>query len=167
MLVSKQCSKCKVAKPATEFYRVFEKRTSQHTLSSWCRDCTAKYIRHHEASTVPGRAGRLLYGAKWRARRLGVAFDLTRAWVVAKLEAGTCEATGRQFVFECGFRLGDFYDKRNPWAPSIDRINPKGGYTQDNCRVVVWVFNEAKMGYPDAAIIEMARLLCSRQQDAA
>jgi hypothetical protein len=43
--------------------------------------------------------------------------------------------------FDLGPR-GRFH--QNPLAPSIDRINPRGGYTVDNVRLVLWWINQAR-----------------------
>jgi len=32
----------------------------------------------------------------------------------------------------------------NPYYPVIDRIDCTKGYTQDNCQLVCWMFNNAK-----------------------
>lgn len=45
---------------------------------------------------------------------------------------------------------------RNPWAPSLDRIDPHEGYTADNVRVVCWMYNAAK----GTATDEEVRALC-------
>lgn len=35
------------------------------------------------------------------------------------------------------------YSKRSPNLPSIDRIDPKGPYTKENCRLILWWLNRA------------------------
>lgn len=32
----------------------------------------------------------------------------------------------------------------NPFAPSLDKINPALPYTKENTQVVVWIYNRAK-----------------------
>ena len=71
--------------------------------------------------------------SKSRATKLGLEFDLTPRWVQEKIKKGVCEATGIPFG-----------DENTPFVPSIDRIDPNRGYTQDNCWVVCWAFNRAK-----------------------
>jgi len=48
----------------------------------------------------------------------------------------------------------------NPYAPSIDRIDPSLGYVPDNCRIVCQRYNLWKgQAADDKEIIEFARLV--------
>jgi len=86
-----------------------------------------------------------------RAKQQGLPCDLTKEWAAAKW-TGKCEITGVPFRFERG-------QKRRFWAPSIDRIIPEAGYTQDNCRFVLWAVNCLKGVGSDAEMYEVARLI--------
>lgn len=86
-----------------------------------------------------GKAGVLFSAAQQRAKAKNLKFTLTREWIEARLEAGACEITGEAFHFgppEKGH-------SHNPYAPSLDRINTKAGYTPKNCRVVLFMVNTA------------------------
>lgn len=61
-------------------------------------------------------------------------FDLTKEWVKAR--ADVCELSGLPFRPEY-----DGVHGRNPFAPSVDRIDSNRGYTQDNCRVILYCLN--------------------------
>lgn len=98
--------------------------------------------------TIKGRATHMLNNARQRAKRLKVEYALTSDFLVKKLEAGTCEVTGIPFEFKAGAGKGH---RTNPFSPSLDRIRQNGGYTPDNIRVVVWVYNRARGAFPDDA----------------
>lgn len=75
-----------------------------------------------------------LIGARNRAKQKGMDFDLTKEWVKAR--ADRCELSGLPFRPEY-----DGVHGRNPFAPSVDRIDSSRGYTQDNCRVILYCLN--------------------------
>lgn len=75
-----------------------------------------------------------LIGARNRAKQKGMDFDLTKEWVKARAEK--CELSGLPFRPEY-----DGVHGRNPFAPSVDRIDSSKGYTQDNCRVILYCLN--------------------------
>jgi hypothetical protein len=52
--------------------------------------------------------------------------------------------------------------RRTPWSASIDRIEPRLGYTPENTRVVCWMLNAAKGEYSDSDVIKMARALVGK-----
>lgn len=116
------------------------------------------YYRQY-AMTVPGRAALLCGAAKARAAKKGLPFDLTQDWVADRVGRGVCEATGMAFVLKSDTGPGH---NLNAHSPSIDRIDHAKGYTQDNCRVVVWIFNRARGAFSDAELIEMARAIAER-----
>lgn len=71
--------------------------------------------------------------ARRRAKDFGIEFDLDYAWIEPKIRAGVCELSGLPF--------DSYY--RSPNLPSIDRINPQGPYTKENCRLILWALNRA------------------------
>jgi hypothetical protein len=114
--------------------------------------------KRKETSNAWHRAGRLVTWIRARAARRGWEFDLTRDWVEEKLNAGRCEVTGIPLELDKpdGYAL-------YPWAPSIDRIDSAKGYTQENCRMVVWAYNVAKAEWGDQDVLRMAKALVERQ----
>lgn len=100
------------------------------------------------------RAAVLLSSARTRAAKHGLPFDFTIGQLAAKLSRGTCERTGLTFVLDKG---------KHPLSPSLDRIDPKKGYTPDNVQLVCWMYNAAKHTFTDADVLTFARALVLRQ----
>jgi hypothetical protein len=88
--------------------------------------------------SVAGRATLLLGMARRRSTRKGIAFTLTREWLLPLLTPLRCMATGDTLSLEPG----------SPLVPSIDRKDNTQGYTPDNCWVVSWAFNNRKKAKP-------------------
>lgn len=105
--------------------------------------------------TPEGRAGALYFGTKHRARLNGLAFTLSRDWIVAALDLGVCSATGIPFDLTLG-------NGRGPFSPSIDRIDNSQGYVDGNCRLVVWIYNTARNHWGDEPLRRMVEALASR-----
>jgi hypothetical protein len=73
-----------------------------------------------------------------RSKKLGRGFDLTLDWLLDKAEEQDfrCLLTGIEFYAEPPNQ-----GRVHPYAPSLDRIEPSRGYTQDNVRIVIWAVN--------------------------
>lgn len=110
-------------------------------------------IMRDNRNTQRIRASSLVSGAKKRAAKAGLVFELDTNWVADKLEQGVCEVTGIRFELTSG---------RNPFAPSLDRTNPELGYTKENTKVVVWCYNTAKGGWKHSDVIILAEALCGK-----
>lgn len=57
-------------------------------------------------------------------------------------------------------RINFRYDteiKMDPFAPSIDRINPNIGYTKDNCQITSWMYNCGKNSYNEKTLYIICR----------
>lgn len=98
----------------------------------------------------------MLEQAKRRALKAELDFDLTVEWILERIDVGRCEATGIRFELE---PRHPGQGPRSQASPSIDRVNPKAGYTKDNCRVVVWVYNRAKNDLTDAQFLSLCKLV--------
>ncbi len=68
-----------------------------------------------------------------RAKQKGLAFELDLPYVITLLEKQgyCCCLTGLQFQYQ---NISGYH--RNPYAPSIDRIDSRQGYTKGNVRIV-------------------------------
>lgn len=83
--------------------------------------------------------GRVLKNARVNAKRAGVAFDLTLEWAASF--GGICAVSGIPFVPSFGHT--------GPFTPSVDRLDPAKGYTQANCRLVIWAVNRFRGEHGD------------------
>lgn len=93
------------------------------------------------ASYAEFRARELIKSAAHRAKKAGLPFDLGGhvAHYQSIIDTGLCQATGLLFDLQ----TTGSHSRRNPFAPSLDRINPSLGYLRGNVRVVLWAFNIA------------------------
>lgn len=99
----------------------------------------------------------MLNNARARSRDKGLELTLTREWLIEHLSVGRCAVTGLEFDMEVKLRGSG---RMTPWSPSLDRINSTLGYTPENCRLVVWMFNAAKHIGTDGDVLRMAEALC-------
>lgn len=113
-----------------------------------------RQLAHYES--VEGRARHMLNAAIARAKKDEVPVTITYEWVLERLSKLECEITGIPFDLKAG--RGN--DVRNPYAPSIDRIVPSLGYTQENCRLTIWMYNMSKCTWGDSDVLRMAEALC-------
>lgn len=183
-VIGKECTRCNEFKSLTDFNR--DKR-SRDSYKQGCRDCTRRYYsitstdyrkrfkaekirqRKHEDPkyrermnsytakfwlTPRGRADRLWRGAVKSKQRYIEGSTLTFEHVLKGVERGTCEVTGISFDLKSPINT-----QYNPFAPSLDRINPKLPYTDENVRVVIWQFNLMKGEISDAQLYLIANLV--------
>jgi len=94
----------------------------------------------------------VLKGIKDRARKQGVAFNLTKDWYLAHMNI--CAVTGIELEPPGATRgIG------GPWRAEVDRIKAGGDYTMDNCRLVCAMYNKAKQNWTDEEVLKMAEAL--------
>src|SRR5216684_3279553 len=133
-------------------------KTSHSTPWKERPDRAEKYKKSHpEVGTKSYRTAREkrpwewpLINARGRSQKKGFAFDLTREWCEAKW-TGTCALSGLPFSFGS--------QDHHPFSPSIDRIESSKGYTQDNCRFVLFAVNSFKGTGTDEQMLEIANAL--------
>ena len=118
----------------------------------------ARYIersRAYKASTR-GALKTILYSASLRASKNNIAYDLDFFWLSDLWDAqdGKCLLTGIEFNTERTEKRKTFY---RPYGPSLDKIDPNGGYTKDNTRLVCTAINLAMNQFGEAAFELLAR----------
>jgi hypothetical protein len=161
-----------LAARATEAARVWRPECPEELKKSKRRQ--RKYTKRHREGwaraaalrasgpTLYAFATTLLGSARERAEFKKLPIDITLPWVLEKLKAGRCEVTGLKFDLlreHEGLAPGQM----NPFSPSIDRSSPKLGYTEENARVVVWLYNAAKGSWTDADVLKMAEALIAKK----
>jgi len=90
----------------------------------------------------------ILSSIKQRVKRKKLDFDLDKEWIKDKIDNSICEMTRLPF---------DLENFNSPYGPSVDRIDPKKGYTKDNCRMVLTIMNLWKRGWDDTQLYEAAQ----------
>lgn len=90
---------------------------------------------------------RLLSLVKSKCKTENIPFDLTIEDIVIP---SNCPKTGIPMIVHT--ERGKFYD-----TPSIDRIDPKKGYTKGNIRFVCLWYNTAKLCFTDEEVMELCK----------
>jgi hypothetical protein len=70
---------------------------------------------------------------------------------ILKRQGYKCALTGRPFADSVG------YGSSNPYAPSPNRVNPGGDYTEDNVEYVLWIVNRMIGDAPREQALELLR----------
>ena len=161
---TKVCGRCGGERPLVLF-PLMRKLRSSGRRNPICQSCLDNKVRQVRLDYPgPGRAPRtveqrttsLLNSTRLRAWRLNVPFNLRKGWIGSRLLAGRCEVTGLAFSPPHG-------QGRDNFSASIDREIPAKGYTEENCRMVVWLYNAAKGAGTDKDVARMAEALIGKK----
>ena len=128
---SKRCVRCLEIKEAAEFYARPDTSDGYRTD---CKRCYKTIVAGHRASL--GRAECYHREKRSKARAAGVAYSLTREWFEREFRRGTCAASGVTLVLDAG--------PHHPFAPQVDRRQPGGPYSPENCHLVCRAYNMGK-----------------------
>lgn len=80
------------------------------------------------------KISRRLSNIKKRARLKNIKLDIDYNWMRSKCNQKNCEISNLPFD-----------NNKGVWyTQSIDRVDNSGGYTKDNCKVVLWGMNVGK-----------------------
>lgn len=102
------------------------------------------------------RAQRLQGSAFKRAKKLNWPKpDFDTNWIHEKILKGYCEATGIKSDLETEERKSGH--TKNPWVPSIDRIDSSKPYLKENIQVVVFMYNMCKSEFTHNDVIKFCK----------
>lgn len=157
LLRKSQCKQCRsVSKKFWKSREVTKKHFSDKGKSKYHTDDIYRtHVLNKHADnyrSVTGRAKHLYLTAKKRAQGKKQPFDLSLGRILMILSIGRCQKTGLPFDFDKpkGVQI-------NPFAPSLDKIDPFGFYTDDNVQIVIDWYNRAKGQCSE----EQLRFFCS------
>jgi predicted Zn-ribbon and HTH transcriptional regulator len=115
-----------------------------------CRDYSDGQHPHYEWICQQVRQG--LWDAKKRAKAKKVPFEIEEDDLIRQVTKNKLRCALSAIPFR---PCEEFY--RNPYRPSIDRINSKGGYTKGNVRIVAYCVNAAMNEWGVDVLVEMAK----------
>lgn len=166
----KSCPKCATVKPLSEFYNNNGRKSGKR---SNCKDCDRRYRSTYlskpenrakncrnqaEYRTDPEtRAKKILNAAIQRDPDCAVTLD----HVLNGIRREYCPVTGIKFDLT---RDGPWSKNRryNPYSPSLDRIDSRFGYTNENTRIVIWQYNLMKGELTDEEVDFVCRRVVAR-----
>jgi hypothetical protein len=96
----------------------------------------------------------MFLGSKQRQFKKGGGLSITKQWILQKILAGKCEVTG------IPFDLSLKNTARRPFAPSLDKKDPFGDYTIENCQIVCFIYNAAKGQFAHEDVLTLASAFC-------
>jgi len=106
--------------------------------------------------TPRGRAMALNRGARSRAVKRKILYDLTTEWTEQAILNG-CAVTGHMFTLDIDAIHMDIL------APSLDKIDPDKGYTMDNVQVICLGANKLKGSNSLKAMHEVSSMITKRE----
>lgn len=127
-------------------------RKRRQDKPEWYREKEPKYYKTYRAKQLKEKPWRYIFSSRRsEAKNNGIAFDLTHEWAAARW-TGKCEIT--KLPFQPNQQKGPW-----PFSPSLDKIDPKKGYTQNNSRFVLWGCNALKGVGTDEDMLTIARAI--------
>lgn len=125
-----------------------------------CNPCAK--LRWNADNAVKVRAQRLHGNAQKRAKASGwPAPDFGSLWLEEKILAGVCEVTG--IPFDLTSQTSNTVHAKNPWVPSIDRIDSSKPYAKDNVQLVVYMYNVCKAEFAHADVVKFCRAVAAME----
>ncbi len=153
----KLCVKCRNMLDV-KLFRVREKKHGRGKgkfINSVCMKCEQDTVADYRR-TDRGIAAEIARRAKYKCKQLSLPYDLDKEWVLDRLNSigWKCELTGLPMNLRLETRSGFHWD-----SISVDRLNPKGGYTKDNIRFVLNQINIFRQDASDDQMYMLAKAL--------
>ena len=152
-LLTKQCCACKQTLKTNAFNK---DKTTKDGLCNRCRVCD-NYKSAAVYASPEGRAKALVRGMrnnKRNGKRSTLEKTITYNDILPAILHGKCQLTGLFFDFKPPNKTS-----KNPYAPSLDRIDSHKGYSKENCRVVLAAVNTAINEYGDKVMLPILKAM--------
>ena len=127
-----------------------------------CNYC-AKF-RWNADNALKVRAQRLYGNAQKRAKQNGwPAPDFGSSWIEERILEGACEVTG--IPFDLTSHSSPTSHAKNPWVPSIDRVDNAKPYSRDNVQIVVYMYNMCKAEFSHKDVVKFCRAVAAMEAE--
>lgn len=127
-----------------------------------CNPCAK--LRWNAENTLKVRAQRLYGNAQKRAKANGwPPPDFDSPWIEEKIRAGVCEVTG--IFFDLDAKQSETAHAKNPWVPSLDRIDNSKPYMKSNAQVVVYMYNMCKSEFMHADVVRFCKAVAALEYE--
>jgi len=105
---------------------------------------------------------RCLKASRFRAKKSAVEFSLSMEWAFDTLSAQDmrCAVTGLPFY--SSEVEGSWH---HPYSPSLDRVIPRGGYTPENTRIVLYAVNSMLSDWGEDIFAKIAGAYLKRREE--
>ncbi len=132
----KECRLCHQILPLIQFSK---NRSRNDGYQKWCKSC----VRETAWEEI---VDRMVRGAKNRAKKCGLEFDLTRGIVleINEKQGGLCALTGQVLNWGTYPRCEQAQRVCPPNRASLDRVDSNLGYTASNIQLVTELSNRIK-----------------------
>jgi hypothetical protein len=128
----------------------------RHTNPEWYRKKEPMYYRTYRAKALSSKPWKyLLQSRRLDAVKRSLVYELSDEWAIARW-TGHCEISGLPFSKQ-GEGTGP-----HPMSPSIDRTDQSIGYTQNNCRFILWAINGMRGRGTDETMYMIAKAIVAR-----
>lgn len=128
--------------------------------ANWYEKNKGKARKLNQAWRESTPASALLYSCRKSAKARGLECSLTLEQVIELARPMVCSVTKLPLRWD---KEGDSF--RNPWAPSIDRLDNSRGYHPDNVRLVCCAFNIMRSDFSDDVVRTLARAVVENWND--
>jgi hypothetical protein len=119
-----------------------------------CNYCAK--TRWNKQNLVKVRAQRLYGNAQKRAKMNNWPMpDFSSTYIEEKILKGVCEVTGIPFDLES--QQSDSVHAKNPFVPSLDRIDSNKPYLKDNIQLVVFMYNVCKAEFEHKDVVKFCK----------
>ncbi|MGA0070404.1 MAG: hypothetical protein ACO3HP_03775 [Candidatus Nanopelagicaceae bacterium] len=157
---TKQCTKCGVLKPLTEFHR---NRARASGFQSACKICRSQHehkysnsgrrVELQRANSMHHQLRAMLNNARRRAKEKGLPFDLDMEYL-RSIAPTLCPYSQVPLRWELQTGIGT-HGKPFPNSPSLDKLIPSRGYVRGNVAIVSHRANSIKRDATEQELIEL------------
>lgn len=123
----------------------------------WYAENTERHRENTRRWIAENPARQLLNRCRGSAKQRGHECTITVEMIEKMLVPMVCSVTGLPLSLEHGGESA-----RNPWAPSIDRLDCSKGYVPGNVRMVCALYNLARNDFPDEDFMKVVKALAAR-----
>jgi len=146
-----KCEKCKIIKQTIHF------RKGKQGI---CNKCTKK--DWEEKNPLKLYAQRLRGNAQKRAKQLNWPIpDFDSNYIYQKILNGKCEVTNIEFQYN---NITKSCHAKNPYVPSIDRIDSTKPYLKSNIRIVIYMYNICKGEFSHDEVIKFCKQVIENEK---